>query len=153
MWMLTQNRVPGFAISSHFACNCNVRYVLYRSCILSSACDMFDIVKANGTCRFFPNVALKQANIFDFVEKSVDMDLYILHCSGNQENWIENADPYTNSQESKILHWYNYRWSGEMQFQIGIWAQLAPITSLLDTQWVRACPDLLFMACFNSTTM
>ena len=73
---------------------------------MDSQCDMFEY--DDGTtdyCIFFPGVSLKNKNFNELIKpyKTDDFgwgrNLYILHCETSQENWVENSDLYTNTQD------------------------------------------------------
>ena len=72
-----------------------------RLCLLDSQCDMFEY--DDGTtdyCIFFPGVSLKNKNFNELIEfNKLGRNLYILHCETSQENWVENSDLYTNTQD------------------------------------------------------
>ena len=77
-----------------------------RLCLLDSQCDMFEFTDGNQDyCFFFPGVSLKNKNFNELFKpyKTEDWDygrnLYILHCETSQENWVENSDLYTNTQD------------------------------------------------------
>ena len=72
---------------------------------MNSACDMFQYAASGGACKMYLN-SLKQSNIFEIIEKCNGNSIYFLHCSGNQENWVHNADPYTHSRARKSKFWF-----------------------------------------------
>ncbi len=75
-----------------------------RLCLLSTQCDMVEYWKNGQWCTMFPNQPLKSVNIHEVVVKASAndyYDVYILHCSGGQENLIVNNDPFTHSRDRK----------------------------------------------------
>ena len=68
---------------------------------MDSQCDMFEYDDGNTDyCIFFPGVSLKNKNFNELIEfNKLGRNLYILHCETSQENWVENSDLYTNTQD------------------------------------------------------
>ena len=74
--------------------------------MLDSQCDVFEY--DDGTqdyCIFYPGISFKNKNFNELIKpyKTEDFgygrNLYILHCETSQENWVENSDLYTNTQD------------------------------------------------------
>jgi hypothetical protein len=93
---------------------CKVKYILlhickyiliqlhllfFRLCLLSRSCDMFEY--ASSSCSFYPNHQMKTINIHRLVkiDTSNAKNIYVLHCSTPQENWLLNSDAATHSRE------------------------------------------------------
>ena len=73
---------------------------------MDSQCDMFEFTDGSQDyCFFFPGVSFKNKNFNEIIKpyKTEDWgygrNLFILHCETSQENWVENSDLYTNTQD------------------------------------------------------
>ncbi len=74
-----------------------------RACHMNTACDMFEYDPNSQQCSFYPSLSLKRANIFHVLKECSNKEMWILHCSGNQENWVHHAEPFTHSRKRTKL--------------------------------------------------
>jgi hypothetical protein len=79
---------------------------VFRWCLLGVACDMFMYNPKYTSCSFSPNQAMKRVNIYELLLPDIAYDpsnIYVLHCSTPQENWVHNSDPFTHSRERNFI--------------------------------------------------
>lgn len=73
--------------------------------MLGSSCNMFEYDKSSKYCNFLPSTPQKSAAIYDVLlpDTSGTSDIYIMHCSGAQENLVSNSDFFTRSKDPWVI--------------------------------------------------
>ena len=66
---------------------------------------MFEYDKSSKYCNFLPSTPQKSAAIYDVLlpDTSGIRDIYIMHCSGAQENLVSNSDFFTRSKDPWVV--------------------------------------------------
>ena len=64
---------------------------------------MFEYDRSSKYCALLPSTPQKSAAIYDVLQPdpSKIKDVYIMHCSGSQENLVQNSDFFTRSRDRK----------------------------------------------------
>ena len=74
-----------------------------RECLLGTSCNIFEYDWSSKYCAFLPASPMKSAAIYDVLLPGTTQDIYMMHCSGSQENLVSNSDFFTRSRDPWVM--------------------------------------------------